>query len=111
MNKVSDYILDNDLEDSVFISLYGEGFFRPKDENDLDNWCFRGDTMILTPNGNVPISELKDGDKVVSGNGEIRPITVMKRMANDGVSQSRSIVTSLNPLWVFIFVFTFISNI
>jgi radical SAM peptide maturase (CXXX-repeat target family) len=85
MNRMSDYILDNDLEDKVFISLYGEGFFRPKEESDLDNWCFRGDTMILTPNGNVPISELKDGDKVVSGNDEIRPITVMKRMANDGV--------------------------
>lgn len=47
MNRMSDYILDNDLEDKVFISLYGEGFFRPKEESDLDNWC-GGNGMMLS---------------------------------------------------------------
>lgn len=47
MKRVSDYMIDNSLEDEVFISLYSESFFVPKKENDLDLWC-GGDGMMLS---------------------------------------------------------------
>lgn len=47
MKKLSDYILDNDLEDDLFISLYEKDFFHPKEESDLDLWC-GGDGMMLS---------------------------------------------------------------
>ena len=28
--------------------------------------CFPADTMVTTPSGNVPIQDIKDGDKVIS---------------------------------------------
>lgn len=46
MKKFSDYLLDNNLEDDIFCSLYEENFFCPKNENDLDLWC-GGDGLML----------------------------------------------------------------
>lgn len=36
---VADYIIDNDLYNKIFISLFNEEWFEPMDENDNDNWC------------------------------------------------------------------------
>lgn len=71
MKKISDYFLDNniDFEHDFYCSLYNENFFHPKEENDLQNWCFRAGTKVLTPYGNVNIEDLKEGDWVISGSG------------------------------------------
>ena len=47
MVEFSDYLLEHDLEDEVYCSLYDENFFKPKDVNDLDLWC-GGDGMMLS---------------------------------------------------------------
>lgn len=37
--KTADYILEHDLFDKVQLSIFEERFFRPKKEDDLQNWC------------------------------------------------------------------------
>jgi len=37
--KVAHYLIDNDLYDDIYLSLFEEDFFKPKSENDNDNWC------------------------------------------------------------------------
>lgn len=74
LKNVADYFLDNDLVGEVYCSLFEENFFKPKDENDLQNWCFKKGTMVLTPNGNVPIEYLKVGDDVISGSGNTQKL-------------------------------------
>lgn len=36
---VADYIIDNDLYNKVYISLFEEDNFSPMDEDDNENWC------------------------------------------------------------------------
>ena len=36
---VADYIIDNNLYNKIFISLFNENWFEPMDEDDNDNWC------------------------------------------------------------------------
>lgn len=37
--KLADYVLDNDLEYEVYLSIFEELFFKPKDKGDDENWC------------------------------------------------------------------------
>lgn len=47
--------------------------------------CFAAGTMVLTPNGYVPIETLKVGDEVVSGSGHVRKVeAVGSKMARAG---------------------------
>ena len=47
--------------------------------------CFAAGTMVLTPNGYVPIETLKVGDEVVSGSGHVRKVeAVGSKMAMSG---------------------------
>ena len=46
LKQLSDYILENDLEDDLYISMYEENFFRPKDKEDTQNWCGGNGSMI-----------------------------------------------------------------
>lgn len=46
LKKVADYMLENNLFESVYLSIFEDNFFRPKAENDLDNWC-GGDARML----------------------------------------------------------------
>ena len=48
MKLISDYILDNDLEDKVNISLYNERNFAPMNDSEEDNrnWCGGTSAMI-----------------------------------------------------------------
>lgn len=39
LTELSDYLLDNNLEDEIFISLFEESLGKPKDEDDLQTWC------------------------------------------------------------------------
>ena len=34
LEQLSDYILENNLEDELYISMYEENLFHPKDKND-----------------------------------------------------------------------------
>ena len=46
LKLLSDYILENNLEDEIYISMYEEKFFHPKDKEDSQNWCGGNGAMI-----------------------------------------------------------------
>lgn len=46
LKQLSDYILENNLEDELYISMYEENMFHPKDRNDTQNWCGGNGSMI-----------------------------------------------------------------
>ncbi len=37
--KIADYLIDNDLFDKIYLSIFEDTFFSPKDESDNQNWC------------------------------------------------------------------------
>lgn len=39
LKRIADYFIDNDLVGKIYCSLFEENFFKPKNENDLQNWC------------------------------------------------------------------------
>ena len=41
----------------------------------FDQMCFVPGTKILTPDGNVPIEEIEEGDAVIDENGDLQPVT------------------------------------
>lgn len=52
MKKVADYLLDNDLDNDVYISLFEEDDFRPQLPVENDNWCGgTGMMLALDPDG------------------------------------------------------------
>ena len=52
MKKVSDYLLENNLSEDIYISLFSEMFFRPKSEEDQLNWCGgTGSMLAIDPDG------------------------------------------------------------
>lgn len=49
---LADYILDNDIYDSLYLSLFQVDFFKPKKEDDLTNWCGgTGSMLSIDPDG------------------------------------------------------------
>lgn len=46
LKKVANYIIDNDLFEEVYLSIFEETFFHPKKEDDLQNWCGGNGEMI-----------------------------------------------------------------
>ncbi len=39
LKALADYIFTHDLWDQIYLSIFEEDFFHPKDPNDLQNWC------------------------------------------------------------------------
>lgn len=39
LKEIAQYWNDNDLVETHYLSLFEEGFFKPKDETDLQTWC------------------------------------------------------------------------
>jgi len=74
LKKICDYVLERDLVDKIYISLFIDTFFKPKQPDDLNNWCFRAGTMISTPKGYVPIEDLNLYDEVYTKDNEIHII-------------------------------------
>lgn len=69
--RISDYWIDNDLVESHYLSLFEEGFFKPKEESDDSNWCFKAGTKILMADGTEKnIEDIKIGDIVSVGFGK-----------------------------------------
>lgn len=53
LKRVTDYLLDNDLED-VYYAMFEENFFHPMDISDNDNWCGGNGAMLACdPDGNL----------------------------------------------------------
>ena len=49
--------------------------------NGHDDMCFVGNTLILTPKGNVPIRDIKPGDEVLTRNGYKKVLATISRTA------------------------------
>lgn len=53
LKNTADYLLENDLED-IYLSIFEEDFFRPKDPQDLQNWCGgTGEMISVDYTGNI----------------------------------------------------------
>ena len=39
LKEIGDYILDNNLEEKIYLSLFANDLGQPKDPNDLQTWC------------------------------------------------------------------------
>ena len=39
LKNIADYIIDNNLYNKIYISLFEESYFSPMDESDNENWC------------------------------------------------------------------------
>ena len=46
LTQLADYILENNLENQVDISMFDEHMFHPKEETDIQNWCGGNGAMI-----------------------------------------------------------------
>lgn len=44
--ELANYVLENDLEDKIYIAMFIENFFRPKLRTDISNWCGGNGAMI-----------------------------------------------------------------
>lgn len=52
MKSYADYVLEQDLVDKVYCSLFEEEMFHPKAEDDLQTWCGgTGDMLAMDPDG------------------------------------------------------------
>ena len=92
LKKVADYLLEKDLDDSkVYLSIFVDSFFKPKQPDDVQNWCWGKGTPILTKDGYKPIEEIKIGDLVYTEDGTIHPvINTMSHFANNVVKITNS---------------------
>ncbi len=85
LKRIADYWIDNDLVDTHYLALFQENFFRPKKEDDLQNWCWGAGTPILTTKGYKPIEEVVIGDLVYTEDGSIQPVIDVKSHFADNV--------------------------
>ena len=83
MKRVADYLFEHNLENDIYISLFEENFFKPKDPDDNDNWCFKAGTLITTPNGSKEIEDFRVGDIVLSGFGNKCTVVDFKKRYSD----------------------------
>jgi radical SAM peptide maturase (CXXX-repeat target family) len=46
LKLLADYILENDLQDKIYVSIFENHFFCPKSPEDIQNWCGGTGSMI-----------------------------------------------------------------
>ena len=46
LKKIADFIIDNNLEEDLYISMFNETSFKPKPLDDKQNWCGGNGSMI-----------------------------------------------------------------
>lgn len=53
--EIADYLIDNDLEEQIYLSLFGETIGQPDDPRNLQTWCGGvGNAMLaIDPDGNL----------------------------------------------------------
>lgn len=62
LKQIADYWIDNDIVETHYLSLFEESFFKPKKEDDLENWCFAEGTFLEDENFiPFPIEKAKPG--------------------------------------------------
>ena len=86
LKRVADGFLEKDIVDSTYLSLFEQDFFHPKEEDDLENWCWGAGTPILTVDGYKPIEDIQIGDLVYTHDGTVHPvINTMSHFADNCV--------------------------
>lgn len=84
MKELTDYIIDNDLEEDLYCSLFEDNLGEPLEENDNENWCFKAGTLVFTPDGNKRIEDLTTNDFVISHDNSIQKIEkILTRKSDD----------------------------
>jgi hypothetical protein len=80
------------LRDYVYrrLAVSGEERFKSEPDKNYASHCFVADTLVVTPKGLVPISELKVGDKVVTPLGSKSIVSTMNREVNELIELSFS---------------------
>lgn len=46
LKLLADYMIENDLTEKIYVAMFEQNFFRPKAEDDLQNWCGGNGRMI-----------------------------------------------------------------
>lgn len=93
MKKIANYILNNDLEYKINLSLFVENFFQPLPIDDTQNWCGGNARMLaLGPDGNIyPCIRY-----MPSSLGDIKPIVIGN--VNDGIMTTQEQRDEINEL-------------
>lgn len=90
MSRFSDFLLDNDLEDKIYCSLFEERFFHPKEPDDLELWCWGAGTPVLTESGYKPIEDIHVGEMVYTEDGTLHPVIDTMEHFADNVVQIKA---------------------
>lgn len=54
LKRLADYLFETELHDEVYLSIFDENFFRPKDPEDVQNWCGGvGEMISVDYTGNI----------------------------------------------------------
>lgn len=77
--RIADYWIDNNIVETHYLALFEENFFCPKDEDDLQNWCFTAGTKVYTNVGCANIEEIKVGNLILTKEGTYQPVTDVKK--------------------------------
>ena len=78
LKKLADYLLENDLE-NLYVSVFNERQEDKQDKNMDGNFCFRGDTLVATPNGSRRIDKLEIGDFTYTASGSIHKVEYISK--------------------------------
>lgn len=83
LKELSNYILENDLED-IYISIFNErpeSVGNPRNDNTS---CFKAGTQVATPNGHKNIEDVKVGDILYTASGsKHRVVRMVKKHSKD----------------------------
>lgn len=104
--KLADIIIDNNLYETSYCSIFDDTIGHPMREEENENWCFRAGTMVLTPDGNKCIEDITEGDAVITSDGTIHQVTAtLKHVSKDAASiratgMFKTYTTVDHPYWV-----------
>lgn len=82
LKKLADHIIDNHLE-KLYIAIFDDRPDERVDKHSDSNFCFRGDTQILTPQGERNIEDLQIGDLTITSIGSTHRVTRMSKRISD----------------------------
>lgn len=80
--KLADYLLENDME-HLYIAIFTERQEGPLPESNNSCFCFKGDTLVTTPNGTKKIADLNVGDEVYTASSSIHRVSKINSYQSD----------------------------
>ena len=94
LKQLANYILENNLENDLYISIFEEYMFHPKDINDIQNWCGGNGAMIsIDWKGDIyPCIRYMES----SLGNQVEPIIIGN--VNDGIMTNAKCKTCINKL-------------